>query len=140
MVFNNSLTHQKHLEHHKASWNTVSRSTYIGWGIYLYLAPSPPLLLWSSSHAFSHLLALPIWKRLHIVVGFGHKIILAQTSLTLRVTSGHLCVHMMDGHGSITVHASGWEVLDPVSWKFEPVIKSSRVITPGTTELCLFTS
>jgi hypothetical protein len=29
----NSLTHQKHLEHHKASWNTVSRSTSIGWGI-----------------------------------------------------------------------------------------------------------
>jgi len=56
------------------------------------------LLLLSSFHAFSHLLALPIWKRLHIVVGFGHKIILAQTSLTLRVTSGHLCVHMMDGH------------------------------------------
>jgi hypothetical protein len=60
------------------------------------------------------LLALPLWDRLHIDEGFGHK--LARTWPNVWVTSEILCVHIYDGCSCfIELHVSRWEVLGSIN-------------------------
>ncbi len=80
-----------------------------------------------------HLLALSVGNWVCIGVGFGHKKVWFELHPTCQWHLKCYVFYVIDGACTKEMHASGWEVLDPIrevfSLPIEPAIKKGRVIS-----------